>query len=81
MEPTELKPETIWNAFRGLRCAGCGGVKRAHNAFCLRCYYRLPRALKQSLFQRFGEGFEEAYRVCIAWFPVHPVETKERKRA
>ena len=81
MEPTELTTETIWKAFCGLRCGACGGVKRKHTAFCTACYYRLPRTLQKSLWRRFGNGFEEAYRVCSAWFPEHKVEEKERKRA
>lgn len=82
MAPTEILSDgTIWQIFVGLRCEACGGAKRKYNAFCTACYYRLPRALRRSLYQRFGEGFEEAYRVSIAWFPAHSSEEQERKRA
>lgn len=81
MEPSALTTATIWATFRGTRCAVCGGRKYKHNAFCSVCYQRLPRILKKSLWKRFGEGFEEAYRVCVAWFPEHRVEQEWRKRA
>lgn len=87
MEPIELTSNTIWKGFCGLRCP-CGRRKRKHTAFCPACYSRLPGVLQRSLWRGFGDGFEEAYRVCITWFPSHPVvdekkhdAEKERKRA
>lgn len=80
MAPTEFSSSPIWKIFSGERCEACGGVKRKYNAFCTTCYYRLSRPLRESLYRPFGDGFEESYRVCIAWFPAHPSQ-QERKRA
>jgi hypothetical protein len=78
---TELTTELIWKAFCGHRCAVCGGLKEEYTAFCPPCYSRLPRPLKNSLWKRMGEGFEESYRVCMAWFPAKSARSEERKRA
>lgn len=66
--------------FFGRTCAGCEGVKRRHTAFCLSCYRQLPRALKSSLWKRFGQGFEEAYQASLSWFRLHPFQGEHRAR-
>ena len=73
-----MESDAIFAEFAGTRCAGCGGTKRRHNAFCVWCYRELPAALKQSLWKRFGSGFEEAYQGCLSWFREHPWQGQHR---
>ena len=75
-----METKEIFYAFMGKCCAGCDGVKRAHNAFYLACYRQLPQALKTSLWKRFGEGFEEAYQACLSWFRTHPLRGAHRAK-
>jgi hypothetical protein len=62
----------IFETFAANRCEACAGWKRKHVAFCHRCYGRLPRLLRSSLWKRFGSGFEEAYHACLSWFRINP---------
>jgi hypothetical protein len=70
----------IFHAFVGMWCAGCGGKKQKRNAFCLPCYRQLPKALQQSLWKRFGSGFEEAYQGSLSWFREHPLQGEHRAK-
>jgi hypothetical protein len=61
--------DEIWDDFtKSTRCSACGGIKKTMNAFCRSCYYRLPVTMRQALWQRFGEGFEEAFEAAKNWF-------------
>ena len=75
-----MESRDIFAAFVSTHCAGCQGVKRKHNAFCLPCYRQLPAALKSSLWKRFGSGFEEAYMGCLSWFRTHPLQGEHRAK-
>jgi predicted amidophosphoribosyltransferase len=55
---------TILSEFSGEVCANCRQPKEANNAFCMKCYRKLPKHLQSELWRRFGFGFEEAY--CAA---------------
>ena len=44
----------------GTKCT-CGAQKRSKQTFCRNCYYSLPRDTRNSLYNRIGEGYEEAY--------------------
>ena len=75
-----MESAEIFSAFAGTTCAGCGGTKRKANAFCTFCYRELPAALKNSLWKRFGQGFEEAYQACLSWFRTHPFQGEHRAK-
>jgi hypothetical protein len=75
-----MESREIWDAFMSKQCAGCEGVKRARNAFCVDCYQQLPTALKSALWQRFGSGFEQAYMGCLSWFRTHPLQGEHRAK-
>lgn len=45
----------------------CGADKNAGNTFCLKCYYSLPKPLRAALYQRVGEGYEQAYEEAVAY--------------
>lgn len=46
---------------RGERCEGCGGTKHAGRSFCYACYKKPPKHLRVLLYQRLGDGYEEAH--------------------
>lgn len=73
-----MESAEIFAVFAGTKCAGCGGTKRRHNAFCTWCYRELPMKLRNALWQRFGSGFEQAYMGCLSWFREHPFQGKHR---
>lgn len=75
-----MESREIFDAFMSTNCAGCAGQKKTRNAFCLSCYRQLPRALKVSLWKRFGAGFEEAYQACLSWFRTHPLQGEHRAK-
>ena len=75
-----METAEIFNVFVSTCCAGCGGVKRKRNAFCVPCYRQLPSALKSCLWKRFGAGFEEAYQACLSWFREYPLQGVHRAK-
>lgn len=48
-------------------CEGCGGRKQSKMSHCRRCYYLLPRVMRNALYRRFGDGYEEAYEESLAY--------------
>jgi len=47
-------------------CA-CGDTKKPGKAFCRRCYKELPYRMQEALYNRIGQGFEEAYEAAVKW--------------
>lgn len=47
-------------------CA-CGATKKAKYSFCYTCYQLLPDDMKRELWNRLGDGYEEAYDEAILW--------------
>ncbi len=47
-------------------CA-CGRPQRERFSFCVRCYNALPTEMKKTLWQRVGQGYEQAYETCHKW--------------
>lgn len=54
------------NEFRSEQCQ-CGLSKQSRRSFCYTCFKRLPEFKQKALFQRFGEGYEEAYDDAVKW--------------
>lgn len=46
------------------QCPCCKGPKIKRNTFCQRCYFNLGRGLRNALYQRVGEGYEEAFEAA-----------------
>lgn len=43
----------------------CKEVKKRGHTFCTRCYGMLPQSLRDRLYRRLGEGYEEAYQESV----------------
>lgn len=50
----------------GTECQ-CGRTKKTKMAFCYKCYSSLPKDMLDDLWQRIGQGFEEAYEKAVGW--------------
>ncbi|MBW1666739.1 MAG: hypothetical protein JRJ66_01570 [Deltaproteobacteria bacterium] len=45
----------------------CGRSKKRHYSFCYRCFKALPEDMQKALYQRIGEGYEEAFEEAVKW--------------
>ena len=72
-----MEDQQVYSAFTSKECAGCGAAKIPFNAFCAPLLSTVAPALRQSLWKRFGQGFEQAYHACLSWFRVHPKEVAQ----
>ncbi len=43
----------------------CGQSKAKAQSFCRSCYFSLPQAMRQSLYKRIGQGYEEAHAAAV----------------
>ena len=43
----------------------CGGGKARKQTFCRKCYFGLPKLMRQALYRRIGSGYEAAYADAI----------------
>ncbi|MGH9496003.1 MAG: hypothetical protein ACRD3B_13470 [Candidatus Sulfotelmatobacter sp.] len=77
-----METADIFAAFSGTKCQapGCGGSKHSMNAFCKFCYAELPQKLRNALWQRYGDGFEQAYVASLSWFRTHPLQGVHRAK-
>lgn len=66
---------SILTKFLGTKCEACGDPKRRNTAFCPACYFRLPKDTQKALWNRIGEGFEEAYEAGLKWLRDDEAET------
>ncbi len=39
----------------------CGNAKASKQTFCRTCYLSLPKQIRQALYKRISQGYEEAY--------------------
>lgn len=62
--PPELTEREIFNSFISTVCQ-CGKPKKSRMSHCRACYHALPPEAKKALYQRFGQGYEEAYRKSL----------------
>ena len=70
MEAITISKERRLEILRGLGstiCEACGNRKQAKMSHCRTDYFALPRAMRNALYQRYGEGYEEAYEASLAW--------------
>lgn len=64
---TTMSRRKIWDEFRSKQCSNCGGPKPPNNGFCRSCYYSLPKSLRNPMWARFGDGYEEAHEAARQW--------------
>lgn len=61
----ELLAGEMLDILRGRECFACDGYKRPWMPHCFGCQGRLSPDIKQALYSRIGEGYEEAYRTSL----------------
>lgn len=49
---------------KGTTCQ-CGADKKSMQSFCVACYFHLPRELRHRIYDKIGEGYEEAYKASV----------------
>jgi hypothetical protein len=52
--------------FRSKECL-CGKAKQAARSFCYGCYSELPAHMKRGLYQRFRDGYEDAFEDAVQY--------------
>ena len=45
----------------------CGRGKKSGKSFCYICYNKLPKEMRNPLYQRIGDGYEEAYEDAVEY--------------
>ena len=50
----------ILESLKSTTC-NCGATKKAMQSHCSKCYFKLDKVLRASLYQPFGSGYEEAF--------------------
>lgn len=65
---TQEQRDRIWyiKEFKSNECA-CGETKRPRSSFCHACFKALPSTYQHALYQKMGDGYEEAYENAIQW--------------
>ena len=53
-------PSSLYQELMGTTCR-CGQPKDSKKTFCSKCYFTLHPVMRMSLYQRMGDGYEEAY--------------------
>ena len=46
-------------------CPACQGRKWEGKSVCIRCWRRLPAEIRQALYRRVGQGYEEAVGAAL----------------
>ncbi len=60
MSPERTLQLCLARELAGTECL-CGGPKKARSSVCYACWRKLPKKLQQGLYQRIGQGYEQAY--------------------
>lgn len=56
---------TLIKSLQSTLCPGCGGHKESAQTFCRRCYFMLDGSLRSHLYDRVGQGYEEAVGAAL----------------
>jgi hypothetical protein len=62
--PNPASEHGIWTNLRGTSCV-CGDPKLPGKSFCRRDYFKLPKELRNALYQR--AGYLDAFRAALAF--------------
>jgi len=60
----------------GKLCPVCKGEKQRAQSFCYRCFYTLPKTMRQALYSRVGEGYEQAHDAAMFQLRAEPFRAK-----
>jgi hypothetical protein len=67
MIPLEsLTPQLVVASLRSPLCPSCAGPKKPGQTLCYKEYRRLPHALQNALYDRVGDGYEQALHTALA---------------
>jgi hypothetical protein len=75
-ELTRQRRLEILDSLGSTTCEACGGKKSRGKSHCRDCYFLLPPRLRNALYRRFGEGYEEAYEESLKF--LNDVERETR---
>lgn len=77
---TELTKDERLRILRELQTKKCfcGAKKAEGQTFCRQDYFKLSPSMRSALYNRFGDGYEEAYTAARAWLSerAHPAVTR-----
>lgn len=60
----------LLQSIQGDTCPACGKFKDSGKTVCRRCYFDLPSALRNALYDRIGKGYEEAFENAMSHLQV-----------
>jgi hypothetical protein len=60
---------------RSTTCA-CGAAKKTRQTFCRRDYFRLPKGLRDALYDSMRAGYEEAYSRALEFLQLKSPATE-----
>ena len=64
----EIRDQRFYvDLLRGRECPSCGHGKNIRQVLCRVCYYSLPTDLRNRLYDKLGDGFEEAVDDALKW--------------
>ena len=58
----------------------CGNGKQSSRSFCLVCYRALSEEMRRALWQRFGHGYEQAYKAACDWLAANQDARENTKK-
>jgi hypothetical protein len=56
----QLNTRMLVTSLRGTVCPACGGPKNPNQTMCRREYFRLPQTMRKAIYNRIGDGYEDA---------------------
>lgn len=60
MKAEDLDVRTLVNSLRCCTCPACRRIKKPAQTLCGACYKKLPAPKRRALYNRVGEGYEQA---------------------
>lgn len=56
-----IETNALISSLRSGVCPACGGAKKSAQTMCRSCYFKLPRMMRDALYDRVGAGYEQAF--------------------
>lgn len=77
-----MKAPTMKQALTDLRgkLCPCGGQKTSRQTFCRGDYFRLPVGMREALYDRAGQGYEEAYGRALEFLKLASTAAATQRR-